>query len=47
MEFWKTFGFKTGRVIHVIENKKTGNVIYAKYIDGESLTNDEIEEELF
>jgi hypothetical protein len=44
---WQTIGFKTHKTIHVIEDVKTGNVLYANYLDGEYLTEDEIEEELF
>ena len=44
---WQTIGFKTGKTIKVVEEIKTGNILYANYSDGEYLTKDEIEEELF
>lgn len=44
---WQTIGFKTGKSIHVVEEFETGNILYANYINGEYLTEDEIEEELF
>ena len=44
---WQTIGFATQQNIQVFESEKTGNVVSAKYIDGEYLTKDEIERELF
>lgn len=44
---WQTIGFKTGRSIHVVEEVETGNILYANYIGGKYLTDEEIEEELF
>lgn len=44
---WNTIGFKTGKSIQAIEDIKTGNILSAHYLNGEQLTKEEIEEELF